>query len=107
MRLSFWLKSFVSRRKSSFRSRVRFRRRSGLRGSVASLHGPINNAAERLEDRALLSSSISFLGGTLAIDVGADGELTSLSIAENSLSVTSSDAGGTTADAEASANADR
>jgi hypothetical protein len=101
MRLSFWLKSFISRRKPSFRSRIRSRRRSALRGSVASLCGPISSAAERLEDRALLTSSISFLGGTLMIDVGADGELTSLSIGDNSLSVTSTDAGGTTADAAA------
>lgn len=104
MRLNFWLKSFISRRGPSFRSRIRSRRRSALRGSVGSLYGPISSAAECLEDRALLTSSISFLGGTLTIDVGADGEQTTLSVSGGTdLSIASSDAGGTSADAAAQA----
>jgi hypothetical protein len=59
---------------------------------------------ERLEDRTLLTSAISFLDGTLTIDIGADGEQTTLTVSGGSdLSITSTDTGGTTADAAAQA----
>jgi len=103
MRLNFWLKSFLTLRSLPSRHRAR-RRRSLSVPALASLRGPLSPVSEPLEDRALLTSVISFLDGTLTIDVGADGEQTTLSVSGGTdLSITSSDAGGTTADAAAQA----
>ena len=62
-----------------------------------------NLAAERLEERALLTTAITFAGNVLTINVGAANETATLSVAGTNLSVTSNDAGGTTADAAAQA----
>lgn len=103
MRLNFWLRSFIAQRNRFAAYRSTPRRRSNRRAPAAP-SACLFNASERLEDRTLLTSAISFLGGTLTIDVGADGEQATLSVSGGTdLSITSSDVGGTTADAAAQA----
>ncbi|MHC4874901.1 MAG: choice-of-anchor Q domain-containing protein [Planctomycetota bacterium] len=101
--MTFWLRSFLTQSNPSLRHNSAFRRRSRRRLG-RTIPQSVARFPEQLEDRTLLTSAISFLDGTLTIDVGADGEQTTLSVSGGTdLSITSSDAGGTSADAAAEA----
>src|SRR4051812_45189798 len=75
-------------------SRSRFSGRTGIRPVVQ---------LEALEDRLTPTTAISFANHVLTINVGADNETALLSESGGNFSVSSNDAGGTTADAGAQA----
>ena len=102
MRLTFWLRRLLTQSNQPLHHSSASRRRSRRKLGRA-IPQSIARFPEQLEDRTLLTSAISFLNGTLTIDVGADGEQTTLSVSAGELSVTSTDVGGTTADANAQA----
>jgi hypothetical protein len=90
MVLSWWLKSRKGGSKSS-RSRLvsdKGRNRPALR-------------LEALEDRLTPTTAISFANSVLTINVGANNETARLSESGGNLTISSNDAGGTTADAGA------
>jgi hypothetical protein len=72
-------------------------RRAGRRGThvLQSRGRPL--AIESLESRRLLTTTLSFSSNVLSINIGAASEAVKLSVAGANLSVTSNDAGGTTA----------
>ena len=90
MVLSWWLKSRKGTSNASTSRRV-----SGKRASRAQMR------FEALEDRLTPTTAISFVNHVLAINVGAANETATLSESGGNLSVSSNDAGGTTADAGA------
>ncbi|MBI1312477.1 hypothetical protein GC176_14390 [bacterium] len=102
MRLTFWLNALRNQFCRTSRNRLTRRRRFWNCGESAVFHC-VASVPEQLEDRTLLTSAISFLDGTLTIDVGADGEQTTFSVSAGELSVTSTDTVGTTADLNAQA----
>ena len=85
MRRNSWLSGFVRRLTQKTNSRV------GRR--LNSRHTAI--ATELLEERALLTTAITFAGNVLTINVGAANETATLSVAGNNLSIASDNAGGT------------
>ncbi len=60
-------------------------------------------SAELLEDRALLTTLVTFSDNVLTIDIGAAGESTAISVDNGQLHISSSDIGGVVADAAAQA----